>query len=150
MAGVNKAIIVGNLGNDPEIRYSANGNAIASISVATSDRWKDKNTGEQQERTEWHRVKLFSRLAELAGEYLKKGSQVYIEGRIQTSKYQDKDGNDRWSTEIVAREMTFLGGRGGAARFRPKWRFRRRYSVLIGNFLTSVIVKQDLSCFCGD
>ena len=113
MAGVNKAIIVGNLGNDPEIRYSANGNAIASISVATSDRWKDKNTGEQQERTEWHRVKLFSRLAELAGEYLKKGSQVYIEGRIQTSKYQDKDGNDRWSTEIVAREMTFLGGRGG-------------------------------------
>ena len=114
MAGVNKAIIVGNLGNDPEIRYSANGNAIASISVATSDRWKDKNTGEQQERTEWHRVKLFGRLAELAGEYLKKGSQVYIEGRIQTSKYQDKDGNDRWSTEIVAREMTFLGGRGGA------------------------------------
>ncbi len=113
MAGVNKAIIVGNLGNDPEIRYSANGNAIASISVATSDRWKDKNTGEQQERTEWHRVKLFGRLAELAGEYLKKGSQVYIEGRIQTSKYQDKDGNDRWSTEIVAREMTFLGGRGG-------------------------------------
>ena len=114
MAGVNKAIIVGNLGNDPEIRYSANGNAIASISVATSDRWKDKNTGEQQERTEWHRVKLFGRLAELAGEYLKKGSQVYIEGRIQTSKYQDKDGNDRWSTEIVARDMTFLGGRTGA------------------------------------
>jgi len=114
MAGVNKAIVVGNLGNDPEIRYAANGSAIASISVATSDRWKDKNTGEQQERTEWHRVKLFSRLAELAGEYLKKGSQVYIEGRIQTSKYQDKDGNDRWSTEIVAREMTFLGGRGGA------------------------------------
>ena len=114
MAGVNKAIIVGNLGNDPEIRYSANGNAIASISVATSDRWKDKTTGEQQERTEWHRVKLFGRLAELAGEYLKKGSQVYIEGRIQTSKYQDKDGNDRWSTEIVARDMTFLGGRSGA------------------------------------
>ena len=114
MAGVNKAIIVGNLGNDPEIRYSANGNAIASISVATSDRWKDKNTGEQQERTECHRVKLFGRQAELAGEYLKKGSQVYIEGRIQTSKYQDKDGNDRWSTEIVARDMTFLGGRTGA------------------------------------
>ena len=113
MAGVNKAIIVGNLGNDPEIRYSANGNAIASISVATSERWKDKNSGEQQERTEWHRIKLFQRLAELAGEYLKKGSQAYIEGRIQTSKYQDKDGNDRWSTEIVAREMTFLGGRGG-------------------------------------
>ena len=113
MAGVNKAIVVGNLGNDPEIRYAANGSAIASISVATSERWKDKNSGEQQERTEWHRIKLFGRQAELAGEYLKKGSQVYIEGRIQTSKYQDKDGNGRWSTEIVAREMTFLGGRGG-------------------------------------
>ena len=113
MDGVNKAIVVGNLGNDPEIRYEANGSAIASISVATSERWKDKNSGEQQERTEWHRIKLFGRQAELAGEYLKKGSQVYIEGRIQTSKYQDKDGNDRWSTEIVAREMTFLGGRGG-------------------------------------
>ena len=114
MAGVNKAIVVGNLGNDPEIRYAANGSAIASISVATSERWKDKNSGEQQERTEWHRIKLFGRQAELAGEYLKKGSQVYIEGRIQTSTYQDKDGNDRWSTEIVAREMTFLGGRGGS------------------------------------
>ena len=114
MAGVNKAIVVGNLGNDPEIRYAANGSAIASISVATSERWKDKNSGEQQERTEWHRIKLFGRQAELAGEYLKKGSQVYIEGRIQTSKYQDKDWNDRWSTEIVAREMTFLGGRGGS------------------------------------
>ena len=114
MAGVNKAIVVGNLGNDPEIRYAANGSAIASISVATSERWKDKNSGEQQERTEWHRIKLFGRQAELAGEYLKKVSQVYIEGRIQTSKYQDKDGNDRWSTEIVAREMTFLGGRGGS------------------------------------
>ena len=113
MAGVNKAIVVGNLGNDPEIRYAANGSAIASISVATSERWKDKNSGEQQERTEWHRIKLFGRQAELAGEYLKKWSQVYIEGRIQTSKYQDKDGNDRWSTEIVASQMTFLGGRGG-------------------------------------
>ncbi len=112
MAGVNKAIIVGNLGRDPEIRYSANGNAFASISIATSERWKDKNTGEQQEKTEWHRVKLFGRLAELAGEYLKKGSQVYIEGRLQTTKYQDKEGVDRWSTDIVARDMTFLGGRG--------------------------------------
>ncbi len=117
MAGVNKAIVVGNLGNDPEIRYAANGSAIASISVATSERWKDKNSGEQQERTEWHRIKLFGRQAELAGEYLKKGSQVYIEGRIQTSKYQDKDGNDRWSTEIVAREMTFLG-----RPWRRRWR----------------------------
>ena len=101
MAGVNKAIIVGNLGRDPEIRYSANGNAFASISIATSERWKDKNTGEQQEKTEWHRVKLFGRLAELAGEYLKKGSQVYIEGRLQTTKYQDKEGVDRWSTDML-------------------------------------------------
>ena len=115
MAGVNKAIIVGNLGRDPEIRYSANGNAFASISIATSERWKDKNTGEQQEKTEWHRVKLFGRLAELAGEYLKKGSQVYIEGRLQTTKYQDKEGVDRWSTDIVARDMTFLGGPGAAS-----------------------------------
>ena len=101
MAGVNKAIIVGNLGRDPEIRYSANGNAFASISIATSERWKDKNTGEQQEKTEWHRVKLFGKLAELAGEYLKKGSQVYIEGRLQTTKYQDKEGVDRWSTCLL-------------------------------------------------
>lgn len=113
MAGVNKAIVVGRLGNDPEVRYAASGSAVANISVATSEQWKDKNSGEKQERTEWHRITLFGRQAELAGEYLKKGSQVYIEGRIQTSKYQDKDGNDRWSTEIVAREMTFLGGRGG-------------------------------------
>tara|TARA_B100001540_G_C15350761_1_gene436761 strand:+ start:51 stop:479 length:429 start_codon:yes stop_codon:yes gene_type:complete len=136
MAGVNKAIIVGNLGNDPEIRYSANGNAIASISVATSDRWKDKNTGEQQERTEWHRVKLFGRLAELAGEYLKKGSQVYIEGRIQTSKYQDKDGNDRWSTEIVARDMTFLGGRAsvGDSQGTPPASSPQRDSAPSGDF----------------
>jgi len=118
MAGVNKAIIVGNLGRDPEIRYSANGNAFASISIATSERWKDKNTGEQQEKTEWHRVKLFGRLAELAGEYLKKGSQVYIEGRLQTTKYQDKEGVDRWSTDIVARDMTFL---------RPQWRRYTRW-----------------------
>ena len=113
MAGVNKAIVVGRLGNDPEVRYAASGSAVANISVATSEQWKDKNSGEKQERTEWHRITLFGRQAELAGEYLKKGSQVYIEGRIQTSKYQDKDGNDRWSTEIVAREMTFLGCRGG-------------------------------------
>ena len=114
MAGVNKAIVVGRLGNDPEVRYAASGSAVAIISVATSEQWKDKNSGEQQERTEWHRIKLFGRQAELAGEYLKKGSQVYIEGRIETSKYQDKEtGRDRWSTKIVAREMQFLDSRGG-------------------------------------
>ena len=111
--GINKVMLIGNLGRDPETRYAQNGSAVTRFSIATSESWKDRTSGEQQERTEWHRIKLFGRQAELAGEYLKKGSQVYIEGRIQTSKYQDKDGNDRWSTEIVAREMTFLGGRGG-------------------------------------
>lgn len=113
--GINKVIIVGNLGNDPEVRYANNGSAIANISVATTDSWKDKNTGEQQERTEWHRVVMFNRLGEIAGEYLKKGSQVYIEGRLQTRKWQDQSGNDRYSTEIVANEMQMLGGRGGGS-----------------------------------
>lgn len=111
--GINKAIIVGNLGKDPEVRYSANGTAIANVTVATSDTWKDKNSGENQERTEWHRVVFFGRLAEIAGEYLKKGSQVYIEGRIQTRKWQDQSGQDRYTTEIVASDMQMLGGRGG-------------------------------------
>ena len=111
--GINKVILVGNLGNDPEVRYAANGSAIANISVATTDSWKDKNTGEQQEKTEWHRVVMFNRLGEIAGEYLKKGSQVYIEGRLQTRKWQDQSGQDKYSTEIVASDMQMLGGRGG-------------------------------------
>mgnify|MGYP000876549231 FL=1 len=111
--GVNKAMMVGNLGRDPEVRYSANGNAIANVTVATTDSWKDRQSGEQQERTEWHRVVFFNRLAEVVAEYLKKGSQVFIEGRIQTRKWEDKDGNDRWTTEIVANEMQMLGSRGG-------------------------------------
>ena len=111
--GVNKAIIVGNLGRDPEVRYSASGSAIANVTVATTDSWKDRQSGERQERTEWHRVVFFNRLAEIAGEYLKKGSQVFIEGRIQTRKWEDKDGNERWTTEIVANEMQMLGSRGG-------------------------------------
>jgi len=113
--GINKVILVGHLGRDPEVRYSPNGAAIANITVATSEGWKDKQTGEQQERTEWHRVVFFSRLAEIAGEYLRKGSQVYIEGRLQTRKWQDKEGQDRYTTEIVANEMQMLGGRGGSA-----------------------------------
>ncbi len=112
--GVNKVIIVGNLGNDPEVRYANNGSAIANISVATTESWKDKNTGEQQEKTEWHRIVMFNRLGEIAGEYLKKGSQVYIEGRLQTRKWQDKSGQDKYTTEIVANEMQMLGGRGGS------------------------------------
>ena len=111
--GVNKAIIVGNLGRDPEVRYSASGNAIANVTVATTDSWKDRQSGERQERTEWHRVVFFNRLAEIVAEYLKKGSQVFIEGRIQTRNWEDKDGNERWSTEIVANEMQMLGSRGG-------------------------------------
>jgi len=111
--GVNKVTLIGNLGADPEVRYTANGSAVANIRLATAESWRDKESGEQQERTEWHRVVFFSRLAEIVGEYLKKGSQVYIEGRLQTRKWQDRDGNDRYTTEIVANEMQMLGGRSG-------------------------------------
>jgi len=111
--GINKVILVGNLGKDPEIRYTASGLAIANITVATTDSWRDKQSGEKQEKTEWHRVVFFNRLAEIVGEYLKKGSQVYVEGRLQTRKWQDQSGQDRYTTEIVANEMQMLGGRGG-------------------------------------
>ena len=111
--GVNKVILVGNLGKDPEVRYTPSGSAVANVTIATSDQWKDKQTGEQQERTEWHRVVFFNRLAEVVGEYVKKGQQIYVEGRIQTRKWQDQSGQDRWTTEIVANEMQMLGGRGG-------------------------------------
>ena len=111
--GVNKAIIVGTLGQDPEIRYTANGGAVANISVATNETWRDKATGEAQERTEWHRIVMFGKLAEIAQQYLKKGSQAYFEGRIQTRKWQDNEGKDRYNTEIVANEMQMLGGRSG-------------------------------------
>ncbi|HET7313188.1 single-stranded DNA-binding protein [Salinisphaera sp.] len=111
--GVNKAIIVGNLGADPETRYTAGGTAVTNVNVATSESWRDKNSGEMQERTEWHRVVFFARLAEVAGEYLRKGSKVYVEGRIQTRKWQGQDGQDRYTTEIVANEMQMLDSRGG-------------------------------------
>lgn len=110
MRGVNKAIIVGTLGNDPDVKYSASGATICNISIATNESWKDKNSGEQVERTEWHRVVLFNKLGEVAAQYLHKGGQVYIEGRLQTRKWQDQSGNDRWSTEIVADQMQMLGG----------------------------------------
>ncbi len=110
--GINKVILVGNLGADPETRYTAGGAAVTNIRLATSENWRDKQTGENQERTEWHRIVFFNRLAEIAGEYLRKGSQVYIEGKLQTRKWQDQNGQDRYTTEIVANEMQMLGGRG--------------------------------------
>lgn len=113
--GVNKVILVGNLGKDPEVRYLPSGSAVTSFNVATSQAWKDKQTGNMQERTEWHRVVSFNRLAEIAAEYLKKGAKVYIEGSLRTQKWQDKTGADRYTTEIVANEMQMLDGRGSAA-----------------------------------
>ena len=114
MASVNKVILVGNLGKDPESRFLPDGGAVCNFSIATTDKWKDKS-GEQQERTEWHRVSTFAKLAEICGEYLKKGSQVYVEGRLQTRKWQDKEGKDRYTTEIVADRMQMLGSRGGGS-----------------------------------
>jgi single-strand DNA-binding protein len=111
MASVNKVIIVGNLGRDPETRYMPNGEAVTNIAVATTESWKDKASGEKKEQTEWHRITFYRKLAEIAGQYLKKGSQVYIEGRLQTRKWQDKDGSDRYTTEIIADTMQMLGGR---------------------------------------
>jgi len=111
--GINKVILIGNLGADPETRAMPSGTTVANLRIATSESWRDKQTGEQQERTEWHRVALFGRLAEIAGEYLRKGSQVYIEGSLRTRKWQDKQGNERYSTEIVGNDLQMLGGRGG-------------------------------------
>ena len=112
--GINKVVIIGTLGKDPEIRYAENGNAVVNISVATNESWKDRQTGEAQQRTEWHRIVIFGKLGEIAQQYLKKGSQAYFEGRIKTSKWQDDDGNDRYSTQIVANEMEMLGRRTDA------------------------------------
>jgi single-strand DNA-binding protein len=111
--GVNKVILIGNLGADPETRAMPSGATVANLRIATTENWKDRQTGENQERTEWHRVALFGKLAEIAGEYLRKGSQVYIEGSLRTRKWQDKQGNERYTTEIVGNEMQMLGGRGG-------------------------------------
>ena len=112
--GINKAILIGNLGADPETRYTAGGSAVTNVNLATSDSWKDKSTGQMQERTEWHRVVFFARLAEVAGEYLRKGSKIYIEGRIQTRKWQDKEGNDQYTTEIIANDMQMLDNRSSS------------------------------------
>ncbi|SIO41574.1 single-stranded DNA-binding protein [Salinivibrio sp. ES.052] len=121
--GINKVILIGNLGNDPEIRYLPNGGAVANLSLATSESWRDKNTGEMREKTEWHRVVLFGKTAEVAGEYLRKGSQVYIEGQLQTRKWQDQSGQDRYTTEVAVQpfsgSMQMLGGRGGQNQGQP-------------------------------
>ncbi len=117
--GVNKVILVGNLGQDPETKYMPSGQAVCNISIATTESWNDKTSGEKVEKTEWHRVVFFRRLAEIAGEYLRKGSQVYVEGRLQTRKWQDQSGNDRYTTEIVANEMQMLGGKGGGVASMP-------------------------------
>lgn len=119
MSGVNKVIILGRLGQDPEIRYIQDGTAVANISVVTSETWKDKQTGEKKEKTEWHKIIIFGKLAEIAGEYLKKGSQAYFEGRLQTRKWQDQNGQDRYSTEIVANVMQMLGSTQGTTRQEP-------------------------------
>ena len=119
MRGVNKVIIVGNLGADPELRYSQSGTAMCSMSLATSEEWKDKTSGEKQSRTEWHRVKIFGKLAEIAGEYLKKGSQVYIEGKLRTEKYTDKRGAEKYSTDIYADDLQMLGGKPSEGGHKP-------------------------------
>jgi single-strand DNA-binding protein len=113
MASINKVILIGNLGRDPEVRYTPNGAAICNVTIATSRNWKDKNSGERMEETEWHRVVFYDRLAEIAGEYLKKGRPVYVEGRLKTRKWQDKDGVEKYTTEIIADQMQMLGGRDG-------------------------------------
>jgi single-strand DNA-binding protein len=128
--GVNKVILIGNLGKDPEVRYMPSGGAVANVTLATSESWKDKQSGEMQERTEWHNVVFFNRLAEIAGEYLKKGSKVYVEGSLRTRKWQDKSGQDRYTTEIVASEMQMLDGRtsgGGSAPARSQQEDRGDY-----------------------
>lgn len=119
MASINKVILIGNLGKDPEVRYMSDGRAVANITIATSEGWKDKKTGEKQERTEWHNVVFYSPLAEIVGQYLRKGSSVFVEGRLQTRKWQDKNGQDRYTTEIIANEMKMLGGRGDQSGSQP-------------------------------
>ena len=124
--GINKVILVGNLGADPETKYGPSGDAITNLRIATSESWTDKNTGQKQERTEWHRVVVFKKLAEICAEYLRKGSQVYIEGSLRTRKWQDKEGKDQYTTEIVANDMTMLGGKGGGDAPAPERRQERK------------------------
>lgn len=145
--GVNKVILIGNLGQDPEVRYTPNGNAVANVTLATSTTWRDKQTGELQERTEWHRIAFFNRLAEIVGEYLRKGSKVYIEGSLRTRKWQDKNGSDRYTTEIVASEMHMLDNRssGSGSHGNQEGGSSYKQSNPIGNHQTA-IPNEDNSC----
>jgi single-strand DNA-binding protein len=147
--GINKVILVGNLGADPETRYMPSGKAVTNIRIATSEGWKDKQTGDMQERTEWHRVVLFDKLGEIAAEYLRKGSQCYIEGSLRTRKWQDKEGKDQYSTEIVAREMQMLGSRGGAGG-PPEGRAERRPAAASGEERVSAPAAADEGPFDDD
>jgi single-strand DNA-binding protein len=144
--GINKVIIIGNLGADPEVRYTPSGSAVTNIRVATTEAWKDKQSGEMQERTEWHRIVLYNRLAEIAGEYLRKGSKVYIEGSLRTNKWQDQSGNERYTTEIVANSMQMLDSRsGGAGALDPNIVEERSNSKV-----ASTVVKQEEAATVGD
>ena len=131
--GINKVILIGNLGADPEVRYMPSGSAVANITLATSEGWKDKQSGEQHDRTEWHRVVLFNRLAEIAGEYIRKGSKVYIEGRLQTRKWQDKNGQERYTTEIIASDMQMLDGKGASSNVAYEGSTQNATSTEVGN-----------------
>lgn len=145
--GINKVIIIGNLGADPEVRYMPNGSAVTNIRVATTEAWKDKQSGEMQERTEWHRIVLYNRLGEVSGEYLRKGSKVYIEGSLRTNKWQDQNGNERYTTEIIGNNMQMLDPRngGGTAAFEPNIADEQQHSKT-----AATIVKQEESIAAGD
>ena len=149
--GINKVILVGNLGQDPETRNMPSGDAVTNISVATSEQWKDKKTGDQKERTEWHKVAFFGRLAEIAAEYLRKGSQVYVEGKLRTRKWQDRDGNDRWTTEVIADELQMLGGRPQQSEKQVKGSEAKSFKVASKKIVARRLVapaRQTVNAYC--
>ncbi len=148
--GINKVILIGNLGQDPEVRYMPSGGAVANLRVATSETWRDKQSGEQQERTEWHRVVMFGRLGEIAGEYLRKGSKVYIEGKLQTRKWQDQNGQDRYTTEIVANEMQMLDSRGAGGEAGGGYGGRQQAPAQQATQPSAAPVTEDLGDFDDD
>jgi single-strand DNA-binding protein len=148
--GINKVILIGNLGNAPEIRYTPSGSAIANVSIATSDGWRDKQTGEMQERTEWHKVVFFNRLAEIVGEYLHKGSKIYVEGSLRTRKWQDKNGLDRYTTEIIANEMHILDSKAGGRAVGPDSEERHHHTETKSPISTAVVEPVMVVDIAGD